>query len=273
MKDGHHLSGGAHLLISLMIDIHCHILPEMDDGPESLDETLEMCRIALDDGITTVVATPHQRDGIHHNSAKAIVEKVQTVASHLKQANIPLELLPGADVHIEVNTGEKILQGEILSINNTKRYFLLEFPAHAIPPNIDRLVFNLLLKNIIPVLTHPERILEVQENPGRIYELVSIGVLSQITAMSVTGGFGPMARKCASTLLKHNLVHIIASDAHSVDHRPPILSDAVKAVSRLLGEERAMEMVTMAPLEIIRGEQISHFSSPIKIQQKRFWFF
>ncbi len=256
-----------------MIDIHCHILPNVDDGPESLDETLEMGRIALADGVTTIVATPHQRNGVHHNSADSILENVQTVASFLKKSNIDLKLLPGADVHIEVDTGEKILQGEIMSINNTKRYFLLEFPAHAIPFNIDKLIFNLLLKNITPILTHPERILEVQENPNCIYELVSMGVLSQITAMSVTGDFGPRVRKCAQTLLKHNLAHIIASDAHSVDFRPPILSDAVRVVGRLLGEERAMEMVTTVPLQVIRGEPVQGFAPPIKVRRKLFWFF
>ena len=176
-------------------------------------------------------------------------------------------------MHIEVDTAEKILQGEIMSINNTKRYFLLEFPAHAIPLNIDKLIFNLLLKGITPVLTHPERILEVQENPNRIYELVSMGVLSQVTAMSVTGEFGTKVRKCARMLLKHNLAHIIASDAHSADYRPPILSDAVKVVSRLLGEERAMEMVTTVPLQIIRGEPVQVLMPPTKIRRKLFWFF
>lgn len=256
-----------------MIDIHCHILPNVDDGPETLDETLEMCRIALADGTTTIVATPHQRNGVYDNSAESILENVWTVASILKKSKIDLELLPGADVHIEVDTAEKILQGEIMSINNTKRYFLLEFPAHTIPLNIDKLIFNLLLKGITPVLTHPERILEVQEDPNRIYELVSMGVLSQITAMSVTGEFGARVRKCARTLLKHNLVHIIASDAHSADYRPPILSDAVKVVSRLLGEGRAREMVTTVPSQVIRGESVQILAPPEKVRRKLFWFF
>lgn len=256
-----------------MIDIHCHILPEMDDGAESLDETLEMCRMALADGITTIVASPHQQDGVYQNSANAILEKVRVVNAHLKQAQIQIELLPGADVRIEVDTGEKILNGEVLSINNTKRYFLLEFPSHAIPLNIDKLIFNLLLKNITPVLTHPERIYEVQESPNRVYELVEMGVLSQVTAMSITGGFGRRVKKCAQTLLKHNMVHIIASDAHSIDHRPPILSDAVEVVSRMLGEERTMEMVTTIPSQIVRGEVVGIIPAPIKIQRKLFWFF
>jgi len=256
-----------------MIDIHCHILPNVDDGPESLDETLEMCRIAVADGTTAIVATPHQRSGVHHNSVESILENVRTVVSLLKKSNLDLELFPGADVHIEVDTAEKIVQGDIMSINNTKRYFLLEFPAHVIPLNIDKLIFNLLLKGITPILTHPERILEVQENPNRVYELVSMGVLSQVTAMSVTGGFGAGVRRCVRTLLKHNLAHIIASDAHSADYRPPILSDAVKVVSRLLGEECAMEMVTSVPLQIIRGEPVQVFAPPMKIRRKLFWFF
>jgi protein-tyrosine phosphatase len=256
-----------------MIDIHCHILPEVDDGSESLDETLEMCRIALADGIATIVATPHQQDGVYNTSVQMILECVRTVKAHLKKADLQLQLLPGADVRIEVDTGEKILQGEVLSINNTKRYFLLEFPAHAIPVNIDRLIFNLLLKDITPVLTHPERILEVQENPNRVYELVSMGVLSQVTAMSITGEFGSRAKKCAHTLLRHNLVHVIASDAHSADYRIPTLSDAVKVAGRMVGEEFARQMVTTVPARIIRGEPVQMIASPIRIQRKRFWFF
>jgi protein-tyrosine phosphatase len=256
-----------------MIDIHCHILPEVDDGSESLEETLEMCRMAAADGITTIVASPHQQDGVYQTSAETIFRKVHAVNTHIRQAGITIELLPGADVRIEVDTGEKILSGEIVSINNTKRFFLLEFPAHSIPMNIDKLIFNLLLKNITPVLTHPERILEVQENPNRVFDLVSMGVLSQVTAMSVTGEFGGRIRKCARTLLKHNLVHILATDAHSSDYRTPILSRAVKAVSKILDEERAMSMVTTVPGKIIHGESVEIFPPPVKIQRKFFGLF
>ena len=256
-----------------MIDIHCHILPNVDDGAGSLQETLDMCRMASADGIATIVATPHQQNGVYHNTSESILKNVEAVSLQLKKANIAITLLPGADVHIDINTGEKISRGEIMTINNTRKYFLLEFPAHTIPPNIDKIIFNLRLKNIIPVLTHPERISEVQENPGRVYDLVSLGVLSQITAMSLTGGFGSRIQKCTKTLLKHNLAHIIASDAHSVNYRPPILSQAVKTASRIVGEERAIQMVTTLPLQIIRGEPISSLEPPMPIKRKLFWFF
>ena len=253
-----------------MIDIHCHILPGIDDGSENLTETLEMCRLAIADGITTIVATPHQQDGVYNNSSESIRKQVDVVKDALKHEDLSLEILPGADVHIDVHTAEMIQQGEIMTINNTGRYFLLEFPAHSIPPNINKIIFHLLLKNIIPVLTHPERIAEVQDNPSRVYDLVSTGVLSQITAMSLTGGFGRRAQKCAKTLLKHNLAHIIATDAHSIQSRPPILSEAVKVASRIVGQEQATDMVTTIPRYLIKGEAIVNLPSPIPIK-RYFW--
>lgn len=256
-----------------MIDIHCHILPNVDDGAKSLEATIEMCRMAIADGVKIIVATPHQQNGVYNNPTATILDNVRAVSAVLKKANLPLRLLPGADVHIDVHTGEKIAQGKILTINNTKRYFLLEFPSHAIPPNIDKLIFNLLLKNIVPILTHPERIAEVQENPGRIYDLIASGVLSQITAMSITGEFGSRAQKCARTLLQHNLAHIIASDAHSPKQRPPLLSEAVRAASQIVGAEQARDMVTTIPIKVIKGEPIHFLPLPLKIRRKRFWFF
>lgn len=256
-----------------MIDLHCHILPYIDDGPETLQETLEMCRMAVADGITTIVATPHQHNGVYENSAKTILKKVEEATLELKNANIPIELLPGADVFIDVQTGEKIQQGEIMTVNNTGRYFLLEFPAHSIPPNIEKIIFNLLLKNITPILTHPERIAEVQEYPDKIYSLVCSGVLSQITAMSLTGGFGSRAQKCARTLLKHHLAHIIATDAHSATGRPPLLSKAVEAASHIVGDEEATKMVTTIPLHIIRGEPVLNLPPPLHIKRKLFGLF
>ena len=104
-----------------MIDIHCHILPAIDDGADNLETTLEMCRIASADGITQIVASPHQQDGVYQNSAATILSTLRSVSEEIQRAGIPIELLPGADVRIEVDTGEKILSGEILSINNTKR--------------------------------------------------------------------------------------------------------------------------------------------------------
>ena len=253
-----------------MIDIHCHILPGVDDGAKTLEESLEMCRMAAADGVTTIVGTPHQHDGVYNTPSATILAKVQLLNAALKQAQIPLTILPGADVYIDVNTVDKITNGEIMTINQTKRYFLLEFPAHTLPTNIENIVFNLMLKNVVPILTHPERIGEVQQHPNRVYDLVSLGVLSQITAMSLTGGFGRHAQKCAKTLVEHNLAHIIASDAHSIESRPPILTKGVKEAAKIIGKEQALAMVTTIPQQVISGKPVEDLEPPIPI--KRGWF-
>jgi len=253
-----------------MIDIHCHILPGVDDGAKTLEESLEMCRMAAADGVTTIVGTPHQHDGVYNTPSATILAKVELLNAALKQAQIPLTILPGADVYIDVNTQEKIANGEIMTINRTKRYFLLEFPSHTLPANIENMVFNLMLKNIVPVLTHPERIGEVQQHPNRIYDLVSLGVLSQITAMSLTGGFGRHAQKCAKLLVEHNLAHIIASDAHSIDSRPPILSKGVKEAAKIVGNDAAQAMVTTIPQRVISGQPVEDLEAPVPIRRR--WF-
>ncbi len=253
-----------------MIDIHCHLLPGIDDGAKNLAETLEMCRIASADGIATIVATPHQYNGIYQNPSATILTTVEDVRAAVREARIPVDILPGADVFIDVDTADKIQRGEIMTINNTKRYFLLEFPAHLIPQNIEKLIFNLLLRNIVPILTHPERIAEAQEHPNRIYDLVSQGVLSQITAMSLTGEFGRRAQQCANTLLRHNLAHIIATDAHSLEGRPPLLSAGVKAASRLVGPELATHMVTTYPALVIQGAPMAVLEPPLPIKRRFF---
>lgn len=253
-----------------MIDIHCHILPGIDDGAETIEESLEMARMAVADGTTKIVATPHQQNGVYNNSAERIRQHVEHLRTALKEAGIPLKILPGADVHIDVNTVAHIKSGEIMTVNQTGRYFLLEFPAHAIPPNIEKITFDLLLKNVTPILTHPERIAEVQDNPQRIYELVSSGVLSQITAMSLSGGFGRRAQKCAKTLLEHNMAHIIASDAHSTRSRPPILSEGVKVAAKIVGDELAEAMVTSIPRQIVNGKAVPHLEPPLPVKRKFF---
>ncbi len=226
--------------------------------------------MAVADGITTIVATPHQQNGVYHNSAARIRQHVQELRTALQEAGIPLKILPGAEVHINVNTVKKITTGDIMTVNQAGRYFLLELPPHTIPPNIERMTFELLMKNIIPILAHPERIVEVQDNPQRIYDLAASGVLSQITAMSLSGGFGRRAKQCAKTLLQHNMAHIIASDAHSSTSRLPILSEGVKAAAKIVGEEFAEAMVGSIPQQIIAGAVVAHLDPPIPLKRRLF---
>lgn len=237
-----------------MIDIHCHILPGLDDGVESLAEATLMARMALFDGITTVVASAHMTPGIYDNTPDQIVEAAQAFGRHLKEMGMGLTILPGADIRI---TSELMNGGRhYLCINRITPYLLLEFPHDLIPPGSERLMGRLREKGLIPIITHPERNLMVQRRPGLLEPFLDLGCVIQVTAMSITGEFGPSAKQTVERLLKEGWVHVIATDAHDTVKRPPHLSRAVQRAAELVGMEAAQAMVTSIPEQIVRGMRI-----------------
>ncbi|HPD60159.1 MAG TPA: hypothetical protein PKV48_00150 [Thermodesulfobacteriota bacterium] len=266
-----------------MIDIHCHILPDLDDGAQGWDETIEMCAIARDDGIHTIVATPHIKPGVYSPLKTLISEKVaelnQRLTIHTSRNHcspftvhgshftLPvLTILPGADNSFQPDILKQIEEGTALCLNAinainpnnalTLRYVLLELSDYFLFPQVKETIRKLREKNIVPILSHPERIAMIQKNYKLLGEFVQAGALSQVTAMSITGEFGKDIKKFTKTLLTKNLVHIIASDAHSKDRRPPILSRAVAEATALLGKDQAEKMVREIPQAIIEGREV-----------------
>ncbi|MDO9124412.1 MAG: CpsB/CapC family capsule biosynthesis tyrosine phosphatase [Deltaproteobacteria bacterium] len=269
-----------------MIDLHCHILPGLDDGPQTMEESIRMCWIAYQDGIRTIVATPHTLNGVYKNGRSTILSKVNELNDALnnselppgqrpswaggrtpclrrnascRQANseLPLRILPGSDVHLCETTLQQVDQGEAITIGDGGKYIMIEFPSQAIPYQAERVLFQLLGRGLIPIISHPERNLEIWKRPGRYYEIIKMGCLGQVTAMSLTGEFGPKVRQWAEKLLKSWLVHFIASDAHSGNGRPPILSAAVKAAAKIVGKKEAKKMVTEYPRAILEGRRLN----------------
>ena len=246
-----------------MIDLHCHILPGIDDGAENIEESVTMSNIAYRDGIRTIVATPHTMNGVFINEREYILEKVNKLQKVLIAKKIDILVIPGADVHINYNLLELIRDGKAMTINNNGKYILLEFPHHQVPPKISEFVFKLKLNKVIPIFTHPERNIAIQKDLNIIFRLVELGALTQITASSLIGEFGPVASKCAVEMLKNNLAHIIASDAHSSRFRSPVLSHSLIKASQITGEKWAEAMVTTIPRAIIAGENIDDLPLPI----------
>jgi protein-tyrosine phosphatase len=245
-----------------MIDLHSHILFGIDDGPKAIEESIQMCRIGYQDGIRTIVATPHILPGIYQNNRSTILYKVQElnealVHSELRTQNseLSLNILPGADVHFSFDILQRYEEGEIVTVNDQGRYLMIEFAFQGVPYQAEEVLFKLLTKGITPIISHPERNMEVGERPKRYYEMIRIGCLGQVTAMSLTGNFGTGVRRTAEKLLSKRLIHIIASDAHSTDGRPPILSAAVKAAEKIVGKAEAMRMVTEYPQAILEGRR------------------
>lgn len=240
-----------------MIDLHCHILPNIDDGSRSLEESLSMAKRAVEDGIQTIVATPHTLNGVYSNSVPEVVSRVAELQGAFQENGIDLRLCPGADVHLSFKMLEKIERGDAGTINDKGSYLLLEIPFQNIPTGIKEEIFALKLNGITPIITHPERHPFVHHNPGILREFVELGALCQITAMSVTGEFGKAVRKCSEALIRQRLIHVIASDAHSSDARPPVLSQAVEAAAEIMGNyEEAERMVESLPAAILSGEKV-----------------
>jgi protein-tyrosine phosphatase len=234
---------------SIMIDIHCHILPGIDDGPKELADSLEMAEIAAADGIRHIVATPHVKSEIL--SPAFLEEKVRQLNDKLQRVFSPLQVLRGADV-------SAVLPPELLAryTINKGPYCLLEFPHSHLPRNAEELVFRILVAGLRPIITHPERNPSVVRDPELLFRLIDAGGLVQITAGSLTGGFGANARECAAYLLKKGKVHFLATDAHSPTHRRPVLSPAVKEATAIIGYSAALDLVTTNPSAVIAGRPL-----------------
>jgi len=255
-----------------LIDLHCHILPGVDDGPASVSESIAMAEIAVADGISTIVATPHTLNGKYTNSLNQIREQVVEYRKALAEEQFELDVRVGSDAQLTTGFTQKVLDGEIATVNETGRYVLIEFPFYALPTGYKDEIFQLKLNDITPILTHPERYPYFHRQFDDLYDLISMGCLMQITAMSVTGGFGDDIMDCAHKMLTLRLAHIIATDAHSADKRPPILSTAVDVAIRILGnEQEAFSMVRGRPCAILEGRAVE-VPEPVR-GRRRWWDF
>jgi protein-tyrosine phosphatase len=246
----------------MMVDLHCHVLPAIDDGSESLDHSLEFCRVALADGVTTLVATPHQKPGQFDNPPPAVHHKVLELQGALDEAAIDVRIVEGAEVYCTPDLPQRLKEGQVTTINAAGRYLLLEFPYQQFPLRPEDTVFQLKLAGVTPVLAHPERIAFFTADMGRLETLIRLGCLTQVTAAAILGGFGAKAKDFAERMLERGLVHIISSDAHDTVYRPPVLSKARDAAAAVVGSERAMAMVSEVPRAVCEGREWEPWELP-----------
>ena len=232
------------------VDIHSHVLPDVDDGPDSWEESIEMLRMAAKAGTTLMVATPHgDRRGRWED-----VDSLNTLCTKANQVliseGLDLTLILGMENPLELHIDERLTQGSALTIG-TSNYVLLEPPFQELPNYWEEVLFQLQLQGLQPIIAHPERQEQVQRNPMILKPAVGRGVLIQLTAGSIAGHFGPKVRKISETLLKNDLAHIIASDCHSAKgHRTPELRAGIVAAAKQVGKERAEEMASQIPMAI-----------------------
>lgn len=233
-----------------MIDLHCHMLPGIDDGAPDLDVALAMARCAVADGITVTACTPHIYPGLYENTADGIHRAIKALQDALVTADIPLTLVAGADTHLCPDMVARLKDGSIPSLNGS-RYFLFEPPHHVAPPRIEDTVFSLLAAGFVPVITHPERLTWIDDHYSKFKDMVHSGAWIQLTAGSITGRFGPRPKYWAERILDDGLCHIVATDSHHIDRRPPLLAEARDAVAARLGLQEAENTVSIRPQGIL----------------------
>ncbi|WNS43516.1 CpsB/CapC family capsule biosynthesis tyrosine phosphatase [Paenibacillus sp. MMS20-IR301] len=217
-----------------MIDIHSHILPFMDDGAADLTAALAMAQDANNDGITTVVATPHHANGVYMNPAGGIIPAVQMLNDKLREAGNPLQVLAGQEIRLYGDLLDDLERGELLTLAGS-RYILLEMPSSRVPRNMEEVCHELIIQGYVPVIAHPERNAEIAGDPAKLERLIELGALGQLTAQSLAGTFGSKLQKLSMDLCRRGTIQVIASDAHDSVNRPFKLSEAYEVVKKEWG--------------------------------------
>ncbi|MEM8533908.1 MAG: CpsB/CapC family capsule biosynthesis tyrosine phosphatase [Chloroflexota bacterium] len=240
-----------------MIDLHAHILYDLDDGASTLEESLEMARIAVADGIHTIAATPHSPASIasRHYSPALIVQRLDQLRAALQSAGIELHVVQGTEIAYDGGIVEQLRRGDLLTYGSS-RAVLLELSSNRIPPTLENALFNLQVAGYRIVLAHPERIVEVQQDPNLLIPLIERGVCMQITASTLIGEQGRHLQHVCETLLSHAMVHIIASDTHSTSSRPPKLTAAREYAATLIGPAQAETFVTSIPMALLENQPL-----------------
>lgn len=251
-----------------MIDIHTHILPGIDDGAKTEADSLEMARAAVAEGIHTIVATPHHKNGVFENTRENILTHTKILNELIEAEGIPLEVIPGQETRINGEMVEDLEKGEILPIHDTK-YVFVEFSSRDIPRYTEQLLYDIQVAGYIPIIVHPERNGEIIKEPNKLYRLIQQGSLAQITAGSIIGKFGKEVQKVSHQLIEANLAHFIASDAHNTSSRAFWMKDAYKEIKDRYGGEVAYTLKENSYL-LLDGMNVNRYE-PTPVRKKRFF--
>jgi protein-tyrosine phosphatase len=241
-----------------MVDIHCHLLPQVDDGAESWEMSEEMCRMAAEDGISHIVATPHANYEYAYDRERH-AESVRELSARV--GTVP-QISLGCDFHFSYDNVVAALADPGRYTIGTTSYLLVELSDYSIPPSILGNLQQLMGAGLRPVITHPERNPLLQRRPEQVREWVRQGALVQVTANSLTGFWGRSAQKVAGWLLEHDAVHVVATDAHDPIQRPPLLSAARRFLEDCCGPEIATALVEANPAAIVHGADLPYFPAP-----------
>ncbi|MGE7759122.1 tyrosine-protein phosphatase [Peribacillus sp. NPDC097895] len=251
-----------------MIDIHSHILPGIDDGAKSIEDSLEMARMAVSEGIHKVIATPHHMNGKYENRKQDIISRVAALNEVLKAEAIPLEILPGQETRIYGEILRDYKLEEIVTLNDGGKYLFIELPSAHVPRYTEQLLSDIQFERLTPIIVHPERNQELIENPDLLYKFVNNGTLTQVTAASVSGAFGKNIQKFSMQLIESNLTHFISSDAHNITSRSFKMTEAFDVIEKKFNIDYVELFLDNAEL-LVEGKTV-YKEVPEKIKKKKF---
>lgn len=250
-----------------MIDIHCHILFGVDDGPKTLEESLQLARGAVKEGVSTIIATPHHKNGEYENNREDILKKTAKLNEILQKEKLPLVILPGQETRIHGEFLQAYENGELLTLNDQHKYIFVELPFGHVPRYTEQLLFEIELKGLVPIIVHPERNQGFMERPDLLYSLVKRGALTQVTAASVTGSFGGKIGKFTHEIIEANLTHFISSDAHNMKTRSLKMNKAYETIQQKYGSDTVCTFKENAAL-LVDGQNVIK-DAPQRVKKKR----
>lgn len=243
-----------------MIDIHHHCLPDVDDGPREWDEAVSMCRMAADEGIETIVATPHVLRGRWRTAPPAELEA--RIATLREKVGPAPRLLLGSEYFFAHDVAEVLKAGNAIVPLAGSRYVLMELASNAVPPLLDQPLYRMQLEGWIPIIAHPERNIVFQSKPELLRSLIAVGVKFQLTAGSLTGEFGGEAQRASERWVKAGLIHFVATDAHNTGKRPPRVRAAIEALRTIAGERVAEALTRKNPAAVIENRALEYEPEP-----------
>lgn len=249
-----------------MIDIHSHILPELDDGSHSFEESVAMVRMAFAAGTTDIVASPHANQDYAFDP-EIVERKIAELQAAIGESP---RIHYGCDFHLTPENIEDATSNPGKYSINHRGYLLVEFSDFHIPKTTPEIFARLMSAGMFPIVTHPERNQMLQDRLPELAEWVSNGALLQVTAQSPLGRFGKTAEACAHKLMSSGLVHFLASDAHDLKHRTTALDEPRRYVEKTFGEEAANRLLEENPRAVLAGTPLSTVAYALK-KRKRFW--
>ncbi|MCX7748536.1 MAG: hypothetical protein N2645_16860 [Clostridia bacterium] len=239
-----------------MIDIHCHVLPGLDDGASSFEIALNMCKAACEKGVKKIIATPHFiSDSSFKSSPEKIIEVIGELKRKLAEVELDIDILPGMEIFLNDSLPDMLEKGEVLTLNNS-RYVLVELPLNDIPLYTEDILYQLQIKGYTPVLAHPERNSIINRDLRILKNYINKGILVQVNSGSLKGRYGSVVKACATEIVKRNMVSFVASDAHGVKGRYSGFEQVEWILKGITGREKADEILKVNSLKLANNEDI-----------------